>query len=125
MTLATVVGADGLGVAVSGSDSAAQRAGKRSQRYLQGGDHPAVGRLEHARPMVRRRLDRHPPEDAVQNSRDAGVTVYTIQVNTSKPADPTSTVLSQCASDPSNFYMLTSATLVVATFKSIGTSLSK
>src|SRR5437879_2947325 len=101
-------------------------AGKRSQRYLQGGDHPAVGRFEHARPMVRRRrLDRHPPEDAVQNSRDAGVTVYTIQVNTSKPADATSTVLSQCASDPSNFYMLTSATQVVATFKSIGTSLSK
>ena len=60
-----------------------------------------------------------------KNARDASVTVYTIQVNTSKPADPTSTVLSQCASDPSNFYMLTSATLVVATFKSIGTSLSK
>ena len=56
---------------------------------------------------------------------DAGVTVYTIQGNTSKPADPTSTVSSECASDLSNFHMLTSATEVVAAFKSIGTSLSK
>jgi hypothetical protein len=60
-----------------------------------------------------------------KNARDAGVTVYTIQVNTSKPADPTAAVLSECASDRSNFSMLTSATQVVAAFKSTGTSLSK
>ena len=52
-------------------------------------------------------------------------TIYTIQVNTSSPPDPTSTVLSYCASDPSDFFMLTSATQVISTFNSIGTSLSQ
>ena len=60
-----------------------------------------------------------------KNAKDAGVIVYTIQVNTSKPADPTSAVLSQCASSPENFYMLTSANQVLSAFTSIGTSLSK
>ncbi len=45
-----------------------------------------------------------------KNARDARIAIYTIQVNTSKPADPTSTVLSDSASGPDNFYMLTSAT---------------
>ena len=52
-------------------------------------------------------------------------TIYTIQVNTSSPADPTSTVLQNCASSPDKFYMLTSSTQIVTTFKSIGTALSK
>jgi hypothetical protein len=51
------------------------------------------------------------------------VTIYTIQVNTG--GDPTSTILQSCASDPSNFFMLTSASQVISTFNSIGTSLSK
>jgi Flp pilus assembly protein TadG len=59
------------------------------------------------------------------NAKIAGVTIYTIQVNTSRPADPTSSVLSYCASGASNFYMLTSATQVISAFQSIGTSLSK
>jgi Flp pilus assembly protein TadG len=59
------------------------------------------------------------------NAKNAGITIYTIQVNTSKPADPTSSVLSYCASDPSHFFMLTSASQVVTTFNSIGTSLSQ
>ena len=52
-------------------------------------------------------------------------TIYTIQVNTSTPSDPTSTVLQNCASDPSKFFMLTSASEIVTTFNSIGTSLSQ
>lgn len=52
-------------------------------------------------------------------------TIYTIQVNTSSPSDPTSTVLQDCASDPSKFFMLTSANQIVTTFNSIGTSLSQ
>ena len=52
-------------------------------------------------------------------------TIYTIQVNTSTPADPTSTVLQNCATDPSKFFMLTSASQIVTTFNSIGTSLSQ
>jgi hypothetical protein len=52
-------------------------------------------------------------------------TIYTIQVNTSSPADPTSTVLQNCATDPSKFFMLTSASQIVTTFNSIGTSLSQ
>ncbi|THD67233.1 MAG: pilus assembly protein [Bradyrhizobium sp.] len=52
-------------------------------------------------------------------------TIYTIQVNTSSPADPTSSVLQNCATDPSKFFMLTSANEIVTTFNSIGTSLSQ
>jgi Flp pilus assembly protein TadG len=59
------------------------------------------------------------------NAKAAGVTVYTVQVNTSSPADPTSAVLAYCASDPSNFYTVTSATQTAAVFTSIGSSLTK
>ena len=59
------------------------------------------------------------------NAKAAGITVYTIQVNTSIPADPTSSVLQYCASGPQNFYSVTSASQTAAVFSSIGTSLSK
>jgi hypothetical protein len=52
-------------------------------------------------------------------------TVYTIQVNTSRPADPVSTVLQNCASDQSKFFMLTSSTQIATTFTTIGTALSQ
>jgi Flp pilus assembly protein TadG len=52
-------------------------------------------------------------------------TVYTIQVNTSKPADAASTVLKNCASDESKFFTVTSVDQTAAVFSSIGTSLSK
>jgi hypothetical protein len=52
-------------------------------------------------------------------------TIYTIQVNTSSPADPTSTVLKNCATDSSKFFMLTNANQIVTTFNTIGTSLSQ
>ena len=51
-------------------------------------------------------------------------TIYTIQVNTSSPADPTSTVLQNCASDRSKFFMLTSSSQIATTFTTIGTALS-
>jgi Flp pilus assembly protein TadG len=59
------------------------------------------------------------------NAKTAGITVYTVQVNTSSPADATSTVLQYCASAPQNFYMVTSASQTAAVFSSIGTSLAK
>jgi Flp pilus assembly protein TadG len=52
-------------------------------------------------------------------------TIYTIQVNTSSPADPTSTVLKNCATDSSKFFMLTNSNQIVTTFNTIGTALSK
>jgi hypothetical protein len=52
-------------------------------------------------------------------------TVYTIEPKTSKPADPVSKVLKDCASSPDKFYSLTSSTQIVSAFKSIGTDLSK
>lgn len=52
-------------------------------------------------------------------------TIYTIQVNTSSPADPTSPVLQYCATDSSKFTQVTSANQIISTFDSIGTSLSK
>ena len=65
----------------------------------------------------------------LKNTKDskgnAMYTIYTIQVNTSSPADPTSTVLQNCASSPDKFYMLTSSSQIVTTFNSIGTALSK
>jgi hypothetical protein len=73
-------------------------------------------------------VDPSPQVDARQkilcdNIKAAGVTIYTIQVNTG--GDPTSSVLSYCASGTSNFFMLTSASQVLTTFNSIGTSLTK
>jgi Flp pilus assembly protein TadG len=64
-------------------------------------------------------------EALCKNAKAAGVTIYTIQVNTGSPPDPTSTVLSDCATDASHFYMLTSATQVISAFQAIGTSLSQ
>ena len=65
----------------------------------------------------------------LNNTKDAKgnamYTIYTIQVNTSSPADPTSSVLRNCASSPDKFYMLTSSSQIVTTFNSIGTALSK
>ncbi|MEA2896776.1 MAG: hypothetical protein QOJ84_2391 [Bradyrhizobium sp.] len=59
------------------------------------------------------------------NAKNAGITVYTIHVNTGIPADPTSAVLQYCASGPQNFFVVTSASQTAAVFSSIGTSLSK
>jgi Flp pilus assembly protein TadG len=59
------------------------------------------------------------------NAKNAGITVYAIQVNTSIPADPTSAVLQYCASGPQNFFVVTAASQTAAVFSSIGTSLSK
>jgi Flp pilus assembly protein TadG len=59
------------------------------------------------------------------NAKAAGITVYTIQVNTSIPADPTSAVLQYCASGPENFFVVTSASQTASVFSTIGTSLSR
>lgn len=57
------------------------------------------------------------------NAKAAGITVYTIQVNTD--GDPTSTVLQNCATDTSSFYLITSASQTAAVFSQIYTQLSK
>jgi Flp pilus assembly protein TadG len=56
------------------------------------------------------------------NIKAAGVTIYTIQVNTA--GDPTSTVLQYCASGSGNFFQLTTASQVISTFNTIGTALT-
>jgi Flp pilus assembly protein TadG len=56
------------------------------------------------------------------NIKAAGITLYTVQVNTG--SDPTSTMLKNCASDASKFFLLTSSQQIVATFNQIGTALS-
>jgi Flp pilus assembly protein TadG len=55
------------------------------------------------------------------NIKAGGITLYTIQVNTG--SDPTSTLLQQCASDSSKFFLLTSANEIVTTFNTIATNL--
>jgi len=57
------------------------------------------------------------------NVKAAGITLYTIQVNTD--GDPTSTLLQSCASTSDKFYLLTSASQMVTVFNQIGTNLSK
>jgi Flp pilus assembly protein TadG len=58
-----------------------------------------------------------------KNIKDAGITIYTVQVNTD--GDPTSLLLKNCASDAGKFFVLTSASQIVTTFNQIGTALTK
>jgi len=57
------------------------------------------------------------------NIKATGITIYSIQVNTS--GDAQSSVLAYCASGSSNFFYLTSASQVLSTFSTISTKLSK
>jgi len=57
------------------------------------------------------------------NAKAAGITIYTIHVNTG--GDPTSQVLKYCASGTDKFFLITNASQTVAAFNTIGTSLSK
>jgi Flp pilus assembly protein TadG len=57
-----------------------------------------------------------------QNIKAAGITIYTVQVDTG--GDPTSTLLQNCASDPTKFFILTSSSQIVTTFQQIGTALA-
>ena len=59
------------------------------------------------------------------NIKAAGVKIYTIQVNTGNPADPTSSVLQYCASTSGDFYLVTAAAQTVTAFNSIYNSLSR
>jgi len=59
------------------------------------------------------------------NIKAQGITIYTVQVNTSTPADPTSSVLQYCASGAQNFFLVTAASQTVTVFNTIGTSLSR
>lgn len=57
------------------------------------------------------------------NIKAAGITIYTVQVNTG--GDPTSTLLQHCASSSDKFFLLTSADQIVSAFNTIGTNLTK
>lgn len=56
------------------------------------------------------------------NVKAANITLYTVQVNTGN--DATSTLLQNCASSPSKFFLLTSADAIITTFSQIGTALT-
>ena len=60
------------------------------------------------------------------NIKAAGITIYTVQVNTDD--SPTSTLLQDCASNTTgttdHFFLLTSSEQIVSTFGQIGTALS-
>ena len=57
------------------------------------------------------------------NIKAAGITIYTIQVNTG--GDPTSTVMQNCASSSDKFFLLTSADQIISAFDAIGSNLTK
>ena len=94
-----------------------ERTGGRFQLHLQQGDHPAVRRPEYRRPLAglwQRQhaiqwLDRRTPAAAVPTTSkpwwiprptDRCTRSIRSRSNTSTPADPTSTVLQNCASRP-------------------------
>jgi von Willebrand factor type A domain len=56
------------------------------------------------------------------NIKAAGITLWAVQVDTG--GDPTSTLLQNCASDSSKFFLLTSSSQIITTFNQIGTALS-
>ena len=60
---------------------------------------------------------------ACDNIKSAGITLYALQVNTG--AEPTSTMLQQCATDTGKFFLVTSAAQISTIFSQIGTNLSK
>ncbi len=57
------------------------------------------------------------------NIKAAGITLYTIQVNTG--GDPTSTLLQNCATTSDKFYLLTSASQIISAFTQIGSNLTQ
>lgn len=61
-------------------------------------------------------------QKACDNIKAAGISIYAVQVNTGD--DPTSTLLQNCASNSSKFFLLTSANQMITTFNQIGTALS-
>jgi Flp pilus assembly protein TadG len=62
-------------------------------------------------------------EKTCANAKTAGITIYTVQVNTG--GDATSTMLQNCASDSNKFFLLTSSTEIPTTFSQIGTALTQ
>ena len=72
--------------------------------------------------QVDSRMDDQNGNGTCANIKAAGITIYTIQVNTD--GSPTSTLLQDCASDLGKFFLLTSADEIVTTFGQIGTALS-
>jgi hypothetical protein len=62
-------------------------------------------------------------EITCRNVKQAGILIYTVQVNTGR--DPTSTLLRDCASDKNKFFELKSADEMVTTFNTISTELGK
>ncbi|HLL27302.1 MAG TPA: TadE/TadG family type IV pilus assembly protein [Xanthobacteraceae bacterium] len=56
------------------------------------------------------------------NIKAAGIIIYTVQVDTD--GSPTSTLLQNCATDASKFFLLTSSSQIVTTFQQIGTQLA-
>jgi hypothetical protein len=57
------------------------------------------------------------------NIKGAGITIYTIQVNTG--GDPTSTLLKNCASKSTYFYEIKDASQLAGVFKDIGTGMTR
>jgi len=57
------------------------------------------------------------------NIKAAGITIYSIHVNTD--GDPTSQLLKNCASSSDKFWMITSANDLITVFNKIGTNLSQ
>jgi len=62
------------------------------------------------------------PAGTCVNIKNAGVIIYTVQVDTD--GSPTSTLLQNCATDSSKFFLLTSSSEIVTTFQQIGTQLA-
>jgi Flp pilus assembly protein TadG len=79
------------------------------------GDGSSLGTSDDAKIDARQTL-------TCSNIKTAGITLYTVEVSTD--GTPVSTLLQNCASSPTKFFYLTSASQIVTTFNAIGTNLS-
>ncbi|MEJ2624808.1 MAG: pilus assembly protein [Pseudolabrys sp.] len=79
---------------------------------------------EHVSPPVDHRMyQQGNGSGTCANIKAAGITIYTLQVNTGN--DPTSTLLQNCASSSDKFHLVTSASDIATAFTKIGSELTK
>jgi Flp pilus assembly protein TadG len=74
-------------------------------------------------PIDNRMLQKGNGSGTCANIKAAGITIYTIHVNTG--GDPTSSLLRDCASGPDKFFVLTRSDQIVGAFDTIATKLTQ
>ena len=119
----------GVGLDVADRRRSVHGSGEGPELQVSGHHHPDERRPEHREPLgrqrlvaVRRTVDARMAL-ACTNAKTAGLTVWTIHVNTD--GDPTSQILKNCATDTNKFFTVTSSAQIGTVFTTIGSNLSQ